>query len=356
MRIKNIILTTSCVVMCGIYPSIALAKNGNFSPDNLKKSEQTNHAMSYLSNLYMANNMFNLEFKNHVGERGNVTGITGQKHSTTLWAYGQAGFSEFSAEKGQLKTHSNWESIQFGGDVVQWGNIGDYRGTFHLGLTTGKAFSKNKSEKGRAFYDDNSKVEGSSYGFYASWADNEEMHRGLYISASLLWNDLNANVNDNDEYKLRGIVSSIDTGYAFILGQVGDYAFLFEPQAQITYQGVKPDNPANNESIEVNSNYGNIRSRLGFRTALQNDYDEHALGAQIFAEASWIHNTRNYYVSFDDGSELTQDSIKNIGEVKVGAEGYIVRNLFVWFNLAGQKGQSDYKNVAMALGMQYYFK
>lgn len=336
--------------------------NDNKGIFNIEKlTVNTAEKMGYISNLYMANNMFDLRFRNHVGEREYVDGITGEKHITSLWTYAQNGFTDLRGGNGQIDSHSNWFTVQFGGDIIQWTNIGDHRGSFHLGLTAGRAQSKNNLTSNVTHYSADSKVEGWSYGIYATWAENEEMRRGLFVDASLLWNDMNGSIQSNgiemtDEYKLRGIIASIDAGYAFEVAQLGDYAVLIEPQAQFTYQGVKAHDSLASNGANVSSNHGNLRSRLGVRAALQNDYDKHALGAQMFAEASWINNTKDYKVKFNNEDEMTQDSVKNIGELKVGVEGYIIRNLYVWFNVAGQKGENNYKNVAMALGLQYYFK
>lgn len=329
-------------------------------PEKPKPSQKVYapEAMGYISNLYMANNLFDLRFRNHVGEREYVDAVTGEKLSTSLWTYARNGFTDLRGGKGQIDSHASWYTVQFGGDLIHWNNSGDHRGSFHLGLTAGRVESKNNNTSNISNRSADSKVNGWSYGVYATWAENEEMRRGLYVDTSLLWNNLNGSVDSkilNDEYKLRGIIASIDSGYAFEVGRLSDYAVLIEPQAQLIYQDVKARDSKASNGANVSANHGNLKSRLGFRTALQNDYDKHALGTQLFAEASWIHNTKDYTVTFNNQDNFNQDSVKNIGELKVGVEGYLIKNLYVWFDVTGQKGENDYKNAAMALGLQYYF-
>lgn len=358
MKKTQIALILSCAALSQF--AMNASAGDIFNPEQIQpKLIEPQEKMGYLANLYIANNLFDMRFRNHVGESQYIDGLTGQKHSTSLWVHSQYGFTEFKGGDGQLKSHSNTNAVQFGADIIQWQNSNDYRNTFHLGLTAGRGESKNTLSSEVTGRTGDSKVEGWAYGVYATWAENQEMRRGLFVDASVLWNDLNGSVESSlsdNEYKLRGIVASIDSGYAFEVGQMGDYAFLIEPQAQFTYQGVKAHDSVDSQGTRISSNHGNLRSRLGVRMALQNDYDAHANGAQVYVEGSWINNTRNYKTTFNDENELTQDSVKNIGELRIGVEGYVIRNLYVWFNIAGQKGNNDYKNVAMALGLQYYFK
>jgi len=77
--------------------------------------------------------------------------------------------------------------------------------------------------------------------------------------------------------------------------------------------------------------------------------------AQLFVEANWLHNTKLFDVTLDNDMTVSQDSARNIGELKVGVEGNIHKNTNIWFNLAGQRGDHNYENASIMLGLKYSF-
>ncbi len=73
-----------------------------------------------------------------------------------------------------------------------------------------------------------------------------------------------------------------------------------------------------------------------------------------FIEANWIHNTKQYGVRMNDTSTTLQGS-RNVGEVKVGVEGRLTRDLSVWGNVAQQIGNNGFHDTSGVLGIKYQF-
>jgi autotransporter family porin len=77
-------------------------------------------------------------------------------------------------------------------------------------------------------------------------------------------------------------------------------------------------------------------------------------GALSFVEANWISHSRNVGVTMN-GVTHYQEGARNLGELKVGLEGQLNKNLHLWGNVAQQVGDKGYSDTQGILGVKYGF-
>ena len=255
--------------------------------------------------------------------------------------------------------------MQLGSDIAQGSTNG--HDSWRLGIMAGYGHDNNQTRSSATGYTSRGSVNGYSTGLYATWfADNTD-HKGLYFDgwAQYGWfdNHVKGEGLASESYKSKGLTGSVETGYTFKVGEFsGSKATVNEwyvqPQAQVTWMGVKSDDhqEANGTRIEMNGN-GNIQTRLGARAYLKsfNKMDEgKGREFQPFIEANWLHNTRSFSTKMDDVS-VSQEGARNLGEIKLGVEGQITPDLNLWGNVGVQMGDNGYNNSAATLGLKYHF-
>lgn len=316
-------------------------------------------AMGYLSNLSMANTMFNLRLQDRQPETTYIDPVTGQTKTSTLWLRHQYGFNEFEDSTGSLTSKSNRNIIQLGGDIAQWSTNGSDR--FHLGAMAGSGYSHGRAESKLTKYHTRTELSGYSMGLYGTWYQNDRDKTGLYIDSWLLWNHFTAKVNgqelQQEKYHLQGVTSSLEMGYTLNLGQLRQgYELWLQPQTQLTWQGVKADKHTENNGTLVRANRDNLQTRLGARVMLVPEQSSELARPIVspYLEANWIHHSKSYGVSMDSEG-ISQAGTKNIAEIKAGIEGNITQNTSLWLNVGHQFSSNSYRDTTTTLGVKFSF-
>lgn len=102
---------------------------------------------------------------------------------------------------------------------------------------------------------------------------------------------------------------------------------------------------------------GNIQSRLGAKTYVAQNLNPGQKTDKIFRpyiETNWIHNTDTFSTSMD-GERVSQSGTRNMGEVRVGTQGDIIKNISIWGNIGTRFGSNNYNDSDVALGIKYKF-
>lgn len=313
----------------------------------------------YLGNMLSANNLFNTRLHDRLGETQYTDLFTGEQKVTSMWMRHQYGYNKFKASGGQLSIKDNWNVTQIGGDIAQWST--DELNRLHLGVMAGKGRSKSDSKSTADHTKSDGTLDGYSYGIYATWYDNDRDKTGLYVDSWALWNHFSASVkgdNFKERYTLKGLTASIESGYTFHTGSLGSYDVWLQPKGQAIWGGVKTSGFTEDNGTRVGFNDGNLQTRLGLRVSLLSNaelQEQTNQAGQLFMEANWLHNTKLFSVKVNNEMNVGQDGARNIGELKVGVEGYVTKNANIWFNLAGQRGDHHYENASVMLGLKYSF-
>ncbi|MGU3485212.1 autotransporter outer membrane beta-barrel domain-containing protein [Enterobacter bugandensis] len=69
---------------------------------------------------------------------------------------------------------------------------------------------------------------------------------------------------------------------------------------------------------------------------------------------NWIHNTETFGATLN-GVRVNQAGTRNIGELKVGVDGQLSRNVNLWGNVAQQVGDDGYSDSSAMLCLKVSF-
>ncbi|HFZ0820225.1 TPA: autotransporter outer membrane beta-barrel domain-containing protein [Enterobacter cloacae] len=320
-------------------------------------------AGSYTANLAAANTMFNTRLHDRLGETQYTDALTGEKNVTSLWLRQVGTHNSSRTNIGSLKTTSNQYVVMLGGDVAQWSSDGLDRG--HLGIMGGYGNNQSNTRSSVTGYSAKGQVNGYSVGLYGTWYANYADKTGLYIDSWAQYGWFKNTVKGEDlpqeKYDSSGLSASLESGYTWKVGEFSGSkqslnSVYIQPQAHITWMGVKADNHTEGNGTRINSDGdGNIQTRLGTRVFLKghsNIVEGKDREFEPFVEANWLHNTRSYSTSMNS-VRISQDGARNIGELKTGVEGQLSRNLTAWGNVGQQVGDKGYFNTEAMLGVKY---
>ncbi|ALR78681.1 lipoprotein/autotransporter domain-containing protein [[Enterobacter] lignolyticus] len=321
-------------------------------------------AGSYLSNLAVANSLFNHRLHDRLGEPQYTDALRGEGDSaTSLWLRQVGGHERSSAGNGQLKTQGNRYVVQLGGDLVQWSS--DSQDRWHVGAMLGYANEHSHTRSNRVGYGSDGRVSGYSAGLYGTWYQNDTDKTGAYVDTWALYNWFDNNVKsdnrESDDYHSRGVTASIETGYTFETGTFSGSegtlnTWYVQPQAQVTWMGVKDSDHSRQDGTRIQTEGdGNIQTRLGVKTYLNSHHkrdDGKQREFQPYVEANWIYNSEAYGVKMD-GQKVSRDGVRNLGEVRTGVEAKLNNNLTLWGNVGVQIGDKGYSDTQGMLGVKY---
>lgn len=225
----------------------------------------------------------------------------------------------------------------------------------------GYGYAHGRSESKITNYSARNEIKGHSMGLYSTWYENAVDKTGLYVDSWVLWNKFTAKVNgqelEKEQYHLKGVTGSVEMGYTVNAGKPREeYELWIQPQAQITWQGVKADKHIEQNGSLITANRENIQTRLGTRLLFVPKQAADILNFSVtpFLEGNWLHNSRNYAVDMNNVT-INQAGTKNIAEIKAGIEGNINQNTKLWLNAGHQFGHDSYKDTTTTLGIKYTF-
>ena len=319
-------------------------------------------AGSYLVNLAAANTLFNLSLDDREGATEyNAEGEQRPAHASTFWLRQEGGQNRSRAAGGQIRSRANRYVAQMGNEFWHGSHNGDDR--WAAGLMTGYGNVSGLSSSSLTGYRSRSNMAGYSVGAYSTWYQNAINRQGLYLDSWVNYSWFNNRVNGDElqreTYKSRGFTASIETGYNMLLREQPRQAIYLEPQAQLTWMGVKsPDHTEANGTQVKDSSKGNLQSRLGMRLYLRGHRtQDDGKGREFkpYIEADWLHNTHSAEIRMGD-THISQEGATNIAQLKVGVQGQISPSLNLWGGTAIQVGDRSYSDASVMLGIKYAFK
>lgn len=313
-----------------------------------------------IANSIASQTMFINRLHDRLGETQYIDAFTGEVRTTSLWLRQEGSYSSWKDSSGQNKTRTLQFTAQLGGDVAQWTSDGGNR--VHLGLMAGFGHSRSKVSSSVTGNKALGKTDGYSLGVYATWYANHASHEGLYADGWVTYNWFKNKLSGDKFSKVssdsRGLTGSLELGYTQKLIDFGSsqnpLIWYVQPQAQVIWMGVKSDKvnaPGGSFKAE---GHGNVRTRLGVRTFINNGGYRTNSGNQLFVEANWIHDTKAFGVE-REGEKVKQKGARNTAEIKIGTETQLNKNLHLWVNAATRAGASHYRDLSANLGAKYVF-
>lgn len=318
-------------------------------------------ASLYGVNMAAANTLFSHRLHDRLGETHYVDALTGEKKVTSMWLRNVGGHTRSKDRSGQMNTQSNRYVMQMGGDIAQWSSDDENR--YHLGVMAGYANQKSNARNHLNGNKADSSINGYSLGLYGTWLQNNEAKTGAWVDTWLLYNWFDNTVSGksagSESYKSKGFTASVEGGYTWKLGERDERtAYYIQPKAQAIWMGVKADDLTESNGTRVTGEGdGNIQTRLGARVFIKghstlDDGKERTF--EPFIEANWIHNTETFGATLN-GVRVDQAGTRNIGELKVGVDGQLSRNVNLWGNVAQQVGDKGYSDSSAMLGLKVSF-
>ena len=318
---------------------------------------------SYANNLYAANTMFAMKLSDRLGETAYSDAIKAAgKKAGSFWIRTAGGHTRNVMADGENTTRGNWGLVQLGGDLISWPTSGTHR--MHVGLMAGYAHESNKTGSDTADYSSKGKVSGFSGGLYATWMNSNATGDGPYVDAWLQYQRFKnttsvGNYAEEESYHSKGFTGSLEAGYTFALkdwqnGAVSNPTRL-RLEGQVIRMGVRADNVIDSTGTLVQgTGAGNVRTRLG--ATLFHQFTNTAKGTAVkpYLTLNWVHDTKSFGTAMD-GVHDTIDGGRNFGEVKLGVEGRITKNLNLWAYTGYQGGDHGYRNVEALVGVKALF-
>ena len=121
---------------------------------------------------------------------------------------------------------------------------------------------------------------------------------------------------------------------------------VIEPQAQVIYQGVQQDDFTAANHARVSQSQGDdIQTRLGLHSEWHT-----ADGVTPTLDVNYYHDPHATEIE-EDGSTISDDAVKQRGEIKVGVTGNISQRVSLRGSVAWQKGSDDFAQTAGFLSM-----
>lgn len=286
----------------------------------------------YFNNLRAANQAFVMERHGHAGGDGqtlNLRVIGGDYHYTAA---------------GQLAQHEDTSTVQLSGDLFsgRWGTDGEWM----LGAVGGYSDNQGDSRSNMTGTRADNQNHGYAVGLTSSWFQHGNQKQGAWLDSWLQYawfnNDVSEHEDGADHYHSSGIIASLEVGYQWLPGR----GVVIEPQAQVIYQGVQQDDFTAANHARVSQSQGDdIQTRLGLHSEWHT-----AVGVTPTLDLNYYHDPHATEIE-EDGSTISDDAVKQRGEIKVGVTGNISQRVSLRGSVAWQKGSDDFAQTAGFLSM-----
>lgn len=286
----------------------------------------------YLNNLRAANQAFVMERRDHAGGDGQTLHlriIGGRYHYTAA---------------GQLAQHEDTSTVQLSGDLFsgRWGDDGEWT----LGAIGGYSDNQGGSRSNMTGTRADNQNHGYAIGLTSSWFQHGSQQQEAWLDSWLQYawfsNDVSEQGDGTDYYHSSGIIASLEAGYQWLPG----HSVVIEPQAQVVYQGVQQDDFTAANRARVSQSQGDdILTRVGIHSEWRNTFY-----ITPTLDLNYYHDPNSAEIEEDD-SNISDDTAKQRGEIKVGITGNISQRVSLRGSVAWQKGSDDFAQTAGFLSM-----
>lgn len=296
-------------------------------------------AGAYLANQFALDQMLRHQYRDRQGGAAAADGIRG-------WARVDATHSKLGAVNDQLDLRVDRLRLQLGADI---GAFDDGRG--RVGVMGTLAQSSATSRSQLTGYSARGKVEGGALGVYGNWATD-----ALYMDASVQRGQFRNRVQGEglaeERYDSDIWQSSVEAGYRFGVGQIGNTALSLQPELQLIYTDAKTDvhTESNGTVVRAAGNSG-LSGRAGLR--LQGE-SRSAAGASVspYLAANWYRDGAGNGIAFDD--EVLKAGIpRNRYELSAGARVEFRSGFTAWGGFGVMRGDHGYREATGNLGVAY---
>lgn len=270
------------------------------------------------------------------------------------WVRVQGDFSK--RKSNHFRSRNDGYLLHFGSDVARW-RMGD--GSLHVGAMAAIVRSSGSTrargqENGRA----NQSLNGVSAGAYATWYGSGEAGVGPYVDTWLMGGRFDSKVSGDglasEHYYANAYSASIEAGYGMQVYQYGTEQnaarVIVQPQMQVIASKYRASHHTEHSGVKVSGlNAGVVSTRIGAR--IYADIPHAAYSMRPYMELNWWHGPGSRAITFD-GVAVRDTLPANRGELKLGIDGHVTKNLTVRGGAGVQKG-SGYTDRVVNVGLAY---
>ncbi|MEN5286306.1 autotransporter outer membrane beta-barrel domain-containing protein [Stenotrophomonas lactitubi] len=296
-------------------------------------------AGAYLANQFAMDQLLRHGWRDRQGGDATAEGVRG-------WARVDGTQSTLSAVEDQLDLRVQRSRLQLGADV---GVFDNGRGRVGAMLTAGQADAQSRSQL--TGYSARGKVEGGALGVYGNWNTD-----ALYVDASVQRGQFRNRVQGEglaaERYNSDIWQSSLEAGYRFNIGQIGNTALRLQPELQLVYTDATTDrHEESNGTIVRSVGDDGLSGRLGLR--LQGE-SRATVGAAVspYLAVNWYRDGSSNGMAFDE--DVLQASVpRNRYEVSAGGRVDFRSGLSGWGGLGVMRGDHGYREATANLSVAY---
>lgn len=303
----------------------------------------------FVSNLWAANQLFDLNLADRIGDPS-LNGDDPVRRNLPVWVKTRYDALKWRDEDNLFDNNVNTRSIQLGSDFGSWKD--KYGNRWQIGAMGAYGTANASTTNTESDFSANGKLSGFNIGLYATVFGAQNW----YVDSWLAWNEFKGKILGEDplSYALNGVTASLESGYSYKWFDTSRYDVFIQPKVQLTWFGVGIDGGhVSYLDSELSDESGNLRSKLSARLYAK-PKNLNGVAFQPFFEASWIHNTKPYAIEVPD-QQITMAGIKNTAEAKLGFEAKIADQTDIWLNTAYQFGGQSYRQFTAQAGMSYRF-
>jgi len=294
---------------------------------------------AYLANQFALDQMLRHSYRDRQGGAAAADGIRG-------WARVDATQSKLGAVDDQLDLRVDRSRLQLGADI---GVFDDGRGRVGVMGTAARSSAISRSDV--TGFSARGKVEGGALGVYGNWA-NDAMYVDASVQRGQFRNRVQGDGLAEERYDSDLWQSSVEAGYRFDVGQIGNTALSLQPELQLIYTDAKTDvhTETNGTVVRAQGNSG-LSGRTGLR--LQGE-SRSAAGASVnpYLAANWYRDGAGNGIAFDD--EVLKAGIpRNRYELSAGARVEFRSGFRAWGGFGVMRGDSGYREATANLSVAY---
>lgn len=310
-------------------------------------------AGAYNSNARAANTMFQMSMNDRMA--GYISREDGPGQGSA-WIRYSGSHSRSQDSTGQLQTKGDQNMVMMGVDMLkQFNRAGDQ---VSAGVMGGYGHYAGDTRSNRLNTSASGKVDGHGVGVYATYQTDLAADHGIYADSWLLWNRFDNRVKGKggaaQKYDAHGVTASVEFGYNLKLGERDNVKYLIQPRTQAIYQDVRSRNLRQADGARVKFQPGSrVQTTVGVRAAAQ---IRTGLTATVtpHVEVNWLHTTKGYSVAMDE-VKAEMNSGRNIGQLKLGIQGELHRNVSLDAGLFHNRGTDRYRETGGNISLTYRF-
>ncbi|MVW80135.1 autotransporter family protein [Bordetella sp. 02P26C-1] len=310
-------------------------------------------AGAYNGNARAANTMFQMSLSDRLGSY-NPNAAGSQRGNA--WVRYSGSRSQSQDSTGQLKTTGDQNTVMMGVDMLKQSNHTGNQ--FTAGVMGGYGHYAGETRSNRLNSSASGKVDGHGFGLYGTFQQNTGAGQGIYADSWLMWNRFDNRAKGANapaqKYDAQGVTGSVEVGYNVKLAERANVKYLIQPRTQAIYQNVRSKNLHQADGTNVKfENSSRVQTTVAVRAAAQ---IRTGLTTMVtpHIEASWLHTSKGYGVKTDE-AKVNTNSGRKVGQLKLGVQGEVNRNVSLNAGLFHSRGNDRYRETGGNVSLTYRY-